>query len=66
MASSSSPLLFPEGHLILVVLDDKLPTPKLLTDAANGQRTINGVSEIIALRSSGSPLWTTLLGTQPD
>ena len=48
MSSSSSPLLLPDGHLILVALDDELPTPKLLTHVANGQRAIIGVGKINA------------------
>ncbi len=48
MSSSSSPLLLPDRHFILVAVDDELPTPKLLTHVANGQRTIIGVGNINA------------------
>ena len=48
MSSSSSPLLLPDGHLILVALDDELPTPKLLKHVANGKRAIIGVGKINA------------------
>ena len=48
MSSSSSPLLLPDGHLILVALDDELPTPKLLKHVTNGKRAIIGVGKINA------------------
>ena len=68
LPSPKSPLL-PDGHLILVALDNELPLPKLLATDPNGRRAIIGVREFVEvgrvvqrdidLRFVGFPLGTT-------
>lgn len=47
LPSPKFPLL-PDGHLILVALDNELPLPKLLATDPNGRRAIIGVGKINA------------------
>ena len=47
LPSPKLPLL-PDGHLILVALDNELPLPKLPATDPNGRRAIIGVGKINA------------------
>ena len=48
MSSTPAPPLLPDGHLILVALDNELPLPKLLAVDPGGRRALIGVGKINA------------------
>ena len=48
MSSTPPPPLLPDGHLILVALDNELPLPKLLAVDPGGRRALIGVGKINA------------------